>query len=436
MKWKAYTAIIAAAIALAAAPAVAEISIGAMIPFSTDLVQEEILDFNTRIGKNNALVLFFRPMSYASSAPDPDDVYLLKECRKAGAVPLVGWETYDFSYGDIIAGTHDAYMRTTARAFRNFQSRILLSLDSEMNNNHRDPAQFKAMWRRIHDIFRAEGADNVEWVWSPNYAPLDYNDYYPGDEYVDWVGTEGFNWNDGLMPVDLFDAILNDYAYRYPDKPAIVLYMGVTHDSPNNKAAWITEAYSLLRQYGNLKAVIWWNDIAYDLGFAADFRVLKVSYPPGAAAVPLTVTDTYRKAVTPGFFLPTLPSHGDLIAAMPLPGEVLIDLVVSKSVLSTTDEITVTADVKPISTPFFPYIRVLMPNGDIKHSIKDVGFRGRVHAYLYGGPYVLDHSLSDYHVFTASFSGITPGTYTIEGYPLDESGRRVGPVDKETVVVQ
>src|SRR5438093_1409419 len=53
------------------------------------------------------------------------------------------------------------------------------------------PSDFVGAWRRVVDIFRAEGATNVAWVWNPIEAPAvqDYTPFYPGDDYVDWAGV-------------------------------------------------------------------------------------------------------------------------------------------------------------------------------------------------------------------------------------------------------
>ena len=61
------------------------------------------------------------------------------------------------------------------------------------------PADFVAAWRHVHRIFDEEGARNVSWVWSiNNLESVGGEDHiaglYPGDRWVDWVSTSGFNW--------------------------------------------------------------------------------------------------------------------------------------------------------------------------------------------------------------------------------------------------
>ena len=95
-----------------------------------------------------------------------------------------------------------------ARCLASIPGPVYLRFDYEMNGNWNDDSpgvngnaadgsDFRALWQRVHDIFTADRAVNVRWVWSPN---VEYNgsaplcDVYPGDVYVDWVGVDGYNW--------------------------------------------------------------------------------------------------------------------------------------------------------------------------------------------------------------------------------------------------
>ena len=55
----------------------------------------------------------------------------------------------------------------------------------------KQPAQFIASWRQIHTLF-AQHAPHVAMVWSPSQNDatnqFPYDIYWPGPEYVDWVG--------------------------------------------------------------------------------------------------------------------------------------------------------------------------------------------------------------------------------------------------------
>ena len=62
---------------------------------------------------------------------------------------------------------------------------------------HKDvpPATFVAAWRHIVTLFRADGAENVTWLWTINVdTPLTgpIAEWWPGKGYVTWVGIDGY----------------------------------------------------------------------------------------------------------------------------------------------------------------------------------------------------------------------------------------------------
>ena len=70
--------------------------------------------------------------------------------------------------------------------------KIILRFGAEMNiwDNRAEPAQFVDAFRKITNLVRSS-CSNIAMMWSPNSISswdIEMNDYYPGDEYVDWVG--------------------------------------------------------------------------------------------------------------------------------------------------------------------------------------------------------------------------------------------------------
>jgi hypothetical protein len=60
-------------------------------------------------------------------------------------------------------------------------------------------AQFRAAWRHIVDLARAQGAHNIRWVWCPNVATSGTTPFarvWPGRRYVDWMCLDGYNWSE------------------------------------------------------------------------------------------------------------------------------------------------------------------------------------------------------------------------------------------------
>jgi hypothetical protein len=97
--------------------------------------------------------------------------------------------------------------------------------------------KFIQIWRKIYKIFQDRGATNVAFAWCPgiqgraydvkdaegkiirHYDALNgYKAYYPGDEYVDWVGGSFYN--------DVNHYGLDNLAATYPNKPIILAEWG------------------------------------------------------------------------------------------------------------------------------------------------------------------------------------------------------------------
>ncbi|MDE6381209.1 MAG: glycoside hydrolase family 26 protein [Muribaculaceae bacterium] len=58
------------------------------------------------------------------------------------------------------------------------------------------PEQYKDLWKRTRKIFDEKGIDNVVWAYSPDRVPSpeQYLVTYPGDEYVDILGSDIYHF--------------------------------------------------------------------------------------------------------------------------------------------------------------------------------------------------------------------------------------------------
>lgn len=180
----------------------------------------------------------------------------------AGRLTLVSLASDTTTLPTIAAGRDDAYLRRIAGQARADRVPLGLDFDHEFNGDwypwgahgsqHATAAEFVAAWRHLHDVFTAEGADNVIWVWSPNVInPLPEISlalYWPGAPYVDWAGIVGYWTGDHGQgayatlygPTEhSIQALTNDPilitetgVQQGPDKPARTtgLIDGVAHD--------------------------------------------------------------------------------------------------------------------------------------------------------------------------------------------------------------
>ena len=130
------------------------------------------------------------------------------------------------------------------------------------------------MWRHVYDIFAAEEVDNVLWVWNPNdisFPDFKLNHalaYYPGDKYVDIVGLTGYNTGNYYEGEiwrefgDIYDPLYQTYS-RFFSHPFMISEFG-SNSVGGDKAAWITNMFTHLHKYPQIKAAIWWNGTDWD----------------------------------------------------------------------------------------------------------------------------------------------------------------------------
>ncbi|MGI9611299.1 MAG: glycosyltransferase [Acidimicrobiales bacterium] len=218
----------------------------------------------------------------------------LAEVGDRGMVPMVSWEAWAKPAGsfnlaeqelgnmaDIANGEHDAYIDSWAEAAADYGDPILLRPFHEMNGywypwsigvNGNTEETFVKGWRHVVNRFRAAGADNVSFVWSINtLSSFDegrgVEDAYPGDDYVDWVASSGFNWDDYDPEWSSWVTAEWVFADTYEllesfDKPVMFAEIG-TGTNGGDEAVWVEEAMTWFAELDQLGAIVWF-DRSYD----------------------------------------------------------------------------------------------------------------------------------------------------------------------------
>jgi hypothetical protein len=134
------------------------------------------------------------------------------------------------------------------------------------------PERFRDAYRHIINIFRKEGVGNVTWVYhlnSDSFPAEDWNTmsaYYPGDDYIDWIGASvygaqipGEKWKSFT---DIMDRCYIELSGISEIKPLAVLEFGVIEEpEKGNKSNWIQEALQSLidGNYPRIKAISYWH---------------------------------------------------------------------------------------------------------------------------------------------------------------------------------
>jgi mannan endo-1,4-beta-mannosidase len=200
------------------------------------------------------------------------------ESRPIGA-PNSQVEEPDYTLPRILDGAFDEYLHQYARDIVATGLPLAIRFDHEMNGNWypwaedngkglpingNNPGDYVKVWQHVHDIFEAEGANQlVIWVWAPNIVnnlpathktPEYLASLYPGDDYVDWVGLSGY-----LRPPYKPE---NDFTFDYTygaslsqlrdltGKPIILAELGAS-EIDGHKVDWITSLFEALAKPEN-----------------------------------------------------------------------------------------------------------------------------------------------------------------------------------------
>lgn len=156
--------------------------------------------------------------------------------------------------------------RPTVRATTSAPILVIFHDEAQNDDAFGTPAGFVAAWRHVVEFARAEGADNVAWVWSLSSSgfPTIAGDWYPGDEWVDWIATTGFDWYTG-DPVSQRRTFPSIFAPFYEwsarrGRPLLLASVSSaenpneTADGPRSKATWIREALETLERWPEIRA--------------------------------------------------------------------------------------------------------------------------------------------------------------------------------------
>ncbi len=266
------------------------ISIGAWTegfydPVSRKLHPEALTKFESLIDKKISIAHYYRGWE---SWTDPVLVSEFNEIRSKGWTPMLSSNPYYFDrcpvdakplYEAIASGACDEFLHAAARNLRTVKHPFYLLFAWEMNNKDLEwsvpytgstSEQFVKAWRHIHTIFREEKVKNVIWVFNPNIPNVPdfpYTDLYPGADYVDWVGLDGYNWGttqswSSWLPFhDVFSGPYNELTRIAPEKPMVISEMNTT-DVGGNKGEWYRDAFikQIPENFPNIQAVIIFNE--------------------------------------------------------------------------------------------------------------------------------------------------------------------------------
>jgi cellulose synthase/poly-beta-1,6-N-acetylglucosamine synthase-like glycosyltransferase len=172
---------------------------------------------------------------WTQEVADRFDVDRATAVSNAGGIPWLtlvlsrrGEPTLDASLTAIGNGVDDEALSAWARQLAEFGRPLYLTVLPAVDRNYAAtsavtrggiPADAPRAWTRMHSVFRAAGATNVAWVWSPADPTAD-RAYRPAADQVDLVAVTMYQYPTGprLDPVRRLALV----ARAHPGKPLVV----------------------------------------------------------------------------------------------------------------------------------------------------------------------------------------------------------------------
>ncbi|EFL52584.1 endoglucanase [Solidesulfovibrio fructosivorans JJ]] len=260
----------------------------------------------------------------------------VKAISDAGAIACITWEPMYILDGqehmikamEILAGRYDPLLDAFARGARLYGKLLVIRFAHEMNleryhwGGPRDgygpqsPALYREMFRYVVKRFRVAKATNVLFAFCPNAESLPHpqrdnahwnevSAYYPGDDVVDLMGMDGYNWgttqtkaNNGWDSAfrsfaDIFGPVHKTLDALAPGKPLLVFEMS-SAAAGGDKAAWLREALETAASW-NVAALNWFQadkevDWRLGTGLGLDLPgLLQAATTQGAGSLAVTL---------------------------------------------------------------------------------------------------------------------------------------------------
>jgi beta-mannanase len=192
-----------------------------------------------------------------------------------GRLLLINWKSPG-SWPAVANGSQDGQITATATRLKAFGRKLFLAFHPEPENDigaAGQPADYARAFRRVVDVFNKVGADNVIFVWNMmgfvgGHGDI-YPTLYPGDQYVDWIAYDPYNWygcKSGHKTRSFAEITKPFYdwtAAHAPDKPLMLAEYGLREQpaSSTSKADWFRDELTQLKTTRTrLKALVYFNN--------------------------------------------------------------------------------------------------------------------------------------------------------------------------------
>lgn len=244
-------------------------------------IQPQIVQFYLQWQKEPSLSLLSSLQAIASQNSSP--------CITWEPMLMIDNSEKTIAFDQILNGDFDEYLNFIANEIKQFQKPVIVRFAQEMNLQRyhwgttleqfgpESPAIYVKLFRYVVEFFRKEGANNVLWAFCPNSesVPNEFwntaKNFYPGDDYVDLLGMDGYNWaitfeiaknrdlnwtKPWMSFEEIFKNLYVELRKMAPSKPIFVFETASVNRKELKKTTWLKEAINTAKKWG-LKGILW-----------------------------------------------------------------------------------------------------------------------------------------------------------------------------------
>lgn len=234
---------------------------------------DPIADFAAAAGRTPTMAGYF------SGWAEPFNTAFAGVLHRHGVIPYVQIDPTDASVSGIAAGDYDDYLQTYADAVRGFRHPVVIGFGQEMNasgspwgEGHVLPSTFVAAWQHLWTVFHQQGADNVTWLWTveadgPGTGPIE--EWWPGKEYVTWVGIDGFYYR----PSNTFNTVFGRTINQVQEFTSTPVLLSETAVGPAaDQLVKIQDLFHGMAEYNTL-GLVWFDFPQHDGIYHQDWQI-------------------------------------------------------------------------------------------------------------------------------------------------------------------
>jgi beta-mannanase len=241
---------------------------------------QNVSKVSNQIGENFDIVSLYLAWDKDIESTFPGT--LLDSIYKQKSIPLITWEpwlnSFDQLHGKaanfydlVIYGYFDDFITRFSEKLKDLNRPVFLRYAHEFDNpfypwcvdGDNASLKFKKAWIHVYEIFKNSGAHNVIWIWSP-WGSENIEQFYPGPEYVDWIGVDILNYGKLNRDGKYYDFAsiywpFHEEIRKLPSVPVIVAEFG-SLKGEQNQDDWIKKAFvSIETEFSEIKSVVYFN---------------------------------------------------------------------------------------------------------------------------------------------------------------------------------